>query len=77
MNKFLIFFLFAFQLSFAQVNVKPSTYKYGHDGMEMIISSRAETIKVSTFNAKATIKKTLLKNYTTCIDSTHYARVIF
>lgn len=57
MNKLLILLLFAFQVSFAQDKLKTSTYKYGHDGMEMIISSKAETIIVSTFNAKSTIKK--------------------
>jgi len=57
MYKFIILLLFTFHLSYSQNTSKTSIYKYGHDGMEMIISSKAETIIVSTFNAKSTIKK--------------------
>lgn len=57
MDKFIIALLFTFQISYSQDVLKASTYKYGHDGMELIINSSAETIIVSTFNAKVTIKK--------------------
>ena len=57
MDKFIIALLFTFQISYSQDVLKSSTYKYGHDGMELIINSSAETIIVSTFNAKVTIKK--------------------
>ncbi len=57
MYKFIILFLFVFQISYSQNASKTNTYKFGHDGMELIISSKAETIIVSTFNAKTAIKK--------------------
>ena len=57
MDKFIIVLLFAFQISYSQDVPKASTYKYGHDGMELIINNTAETIIVSTFNSKTTIKK--------------------
>ena len=57
MYKFILVLLFAFQISYSQDVSKTSTYKYGHDGMELIISSCSETIIVSTFNSKVTIKK--------------------
>ena len=44
--------LFAFQMSFSQDIAKTSTYKFGHDGMEYIVSSKKETIIISTFNAR-------------------------
>ena len=33
-----------------------TTYKYGHNGMELIVTSKKETIIVSTFNSKLAIK---------------------
>ncbi len=57
MHKLIIVLLFTFQISYSQDVSKTSTYKYGHDGMELIISSSSETIIVSTFNSKVTIKK--------------------
>ena len=57
MYKYIIVLLFTFQISYSQDVSKNSTYKYGHDGMELIINSSSETIIVSTFNAKVTIKK--------------------
>ena len=57
MYKYIIVLLFTFQISYSQDVSKASTYKYGHDGMELIINSSAETIIVSTFNSKVTIKK--------------------
>ena len=57
MYKFSIVLLFAFQISFSQAISQTSTYKFGHNGMELIINSNTETIIVSTFNSKATIKK--------------------
>ena len=57
MYKYILVLLFAFQISYSQDVSKNSTYKHGHDGMELIINSSSETIIVSTFNAKVTIKK--------------------
>ncbi len=56
MYKFIVVLLFAFQMSFSQDVSKTSTYKVGHDGMELIVSSSKETIIISTFNAKMQIK---------------------
>lgn len=33
-----------------------STYKHGHNGMELIVTSKKETIIISTFNSKLEIK---------------------
>lgn len=34
-----------------------TTYKYGHNGMELIVTSKKETIIVSTFNSKLELKE--------------------
>lgn len=54
MFKYLLFFLFIGQLSFCQISL--STYKYGYNGMELIIKKKTETIIVSTYNSKKEIK---------------------
>jgi hypothetical protein len=41
----------------AQVNKKTTTYKYGHNGMELIVTSKKETIIISTFNSKLELKE--------------------
>ncbi len=46
--------LFLAQFSFCQVSV--NTYKYGYNGMELIVKSNTETIIISTFNSKKVIK---------------------
>lgn len=57
MKKIILFSLFTFiQLINAQ-NKKISTYQYGHNGMELIVTSKKETIIVSTFNSKLEIKQ--------------------
>ncbi len=33
-----------------------TTYKYGHNGMELIVTTKKETIIISTFNSKLAIK---------------------
>lgn len=73
MHKFIIVFLFAFQISFAQEASKTSTYKFGHNGIELIYSSKSETVVISTYNSKYTIKEDIaqkvyekFKNSTLC-----------
>lgn len=53
----MLLFLITFQLMTAQVNKKTATYKYGHNGMELIVTSKKETIIISTFNAKLELKE--------------------
>jgi hypothetical protein len=54
--------LIAFQFASAQINnsasanSKVTTYKNGYNGMEYIVTSKKETIIVSTFNSKLDIK---------------------
>lgn len=52
----LLILLFAAQFSFSQQEVKVSTYKYGYNGMELIVKSKSETVIVSTYNSKKAIK---------------------
>lgn len=49
--------LATFQLTVAQTNKKVTTYKYGHNGMELIVTSKKETIIISTFNSKLELKE--------------------
>ncbi|MEC4005438.1 hypothetical protein OX283_012280 [Flavobacterium sp. SUN052] len=42
-------------------NDKTITYKYGHNGMELIVTSSKETIIVSTFNSKLELKEDIAK----------------
>jgi hypothetical protein len=58
MKKIIIAMLLAtFQLVSAQSNKKITTYKYGHNGMELIVTSKKETIIISTFNSKLELKQ--------------------
>ena len=52
----LLILLFTAQFSFSQQEVKVSTYKYGYNGMELIVKSKSETVIVSTYNSKKAIK---------------------
>ena len=53
--------LATFQLVSAQSNKKITTYKYGHNGMELIVTSKKETIIISTFNSKLELKEDIAK----------------
>lgn len=57
MFKALIFALLISEALFSQENHPVSTYKNGHNGIELIISTKTQTIVVSTFNSKAAIKE--------------------
>ena len=50
-----------FELATAQVNNKTTTYKYGHNGMELIVTSKKETVIVSTFNSKLELKEDIAR----------------
>jgi hypothetical protein len=56
MLKTILTLLFVTQLHFAQEKPTFTTYKHGHNGMELIVKSEKETIIVSTFNSKMAIK---------------------
>ena len=73
MYKIIILLLLATQISFSQKERKTSTYKYGHNGMELIVNKTNEIIIISTFNSKFNIKQDLankiydlFKNTTVC-----------
>jgi hypothetical protein len=55
-NYFLLLLLVA-NLSFCQENPKVSTYKYGYNGMELIVKNNTSMIVVSTFNSKKELKE--------------------
>ena len=52
----IILLLLATQLLFAQKEQQVSTYKYGYNGMELIVKYKSETFIVSTYNSKKVIK---------------------
>jgi len=56
MAKYLLFLLLGTQLAFSQKQNKVETYKYGHNGMELIVTNSTSTVIVSTFNSKMAIK---------------------
>jgi len=59
--KFLILFLtFSIQFLFAQEKTT-SSYKNGHNGMEYIVSTKKETVIISTFNSKLSIREEIAK----------------
>lgn len=77
MYKLILFLLLASQISFSQKECKTATYKYGHNGMELVVTDQYETIIVSTFNAKPDLKKDIaqkvydqFKNSTVCSGDT-------
>jgi hypothetical protein len=55
-NLLLLLLMVTSSFIFSQ-NRTVSTYKYGHNGMELIVKSKAKTIIVSTFNSKKEIKE--------------------
>lgn len=59
-KKIILIFLIIHQFVTSQENKMTNsvitTYKYGHNGMEYIVTSNKETIVVSTFNSKKEIK---------------------
>lgn len=58
MNKSLFVLLLLVQLSFSQEKSKVTTYKYGYDGIELIVkNNNGDMIVVSTFNSKKEIKE--------------------
>ena len=72
--------ILVFQIASAQdsisQNKKITTYKYGHNGMELIVTSTKETIIISTFNSKLELKEDIAKKvynyYKSNNDSTGY-----
>ena len=54
--KYLLFLvLISTQLAFSQESIR--TYRHGQNGMELIAKSKSETVIISTFNAKMTIRQ--------------------
>jgi hypothetical protein len=56
MKKIIFLLLVTSTIGFAQTKKKPVKYKYGQNGIELIVNKNAETIVVSTFQAKVKIK---------------------
>ena len=56
MKKIILLLLLVSTVGFAQTKKKPVKYKYGQNGIELIINKNSETIVVSTFQAKVKIK---------------------
>lgn len=56
MIKYTLFLLLGVQFAFSQEVTKTSTYKYGHNGMELVVTNSTSTVIVSTFNSKMAIK---------------------
>ena len=52
----LLILLLIIQLNYSQEIVEPTKYKYGRNGIVLISTSNDETVVVSTYKAKATIK---------------------
>lgn len=57
MKKLLILLLFVTQFALSQENNKTQSYKFGHDGMELIARSKKGTVIISTFNSKMNIRQ--------------------
>jgi hypothetical protein len=56
MKKIIFLLMLTSMVGFAQTKSKPVKYKYGQNGIELIINKNSETIVVSTFQAKVKIK---------------------
>lgn len=56
MKTTILLLLLATQLIFSQEKQEPTKYKYGRNGIVLISTSDDETVVVSTYKAKATIK---------------------
>lgn len=61
MLKYLLVLLLGVHFSYCQEKLSTSTYKYGYNGMELIVKSSKETIIISTYNSKKTIKDEIAK----------------
>ena len=56
MSKLILLFLLNCIPVFSQ-NAVETTYAFGHNGMELIVSKKNETIIINNFNAKMTIRE--------------------
>lgn len=56
MFKILSFCLLISQFAFSQQAIATTTYINGHNGMELIVTSKSNTIVISTFNSKMELK---------------------
>ncbi|HRG19097.1 MAG TPA: hypothetical protein PLP39_08400 [Flavobacterium lutivivi] len=57
MKKLILFSLLVSFTGFGQIKNKISTYKFGQNGMELVAKTKNETIIISTFNSKMTIRR--------------------
>jgi hypothetical protein len=57
MKKLILFSLLISFTGFSQIKNKISTYKFGQNGMELVAKTKNETIIISTFNSKMTIRR--------------------
>jgi len=61
MNKIALIFLCVCYASLAQKTEKVEYYNFGHNGMEFVARSGEDTIIISTFNSKMTIREEIAK----------------
>lgn len=57
MKKLILFSLLVSFTGFGQIKNNISTYKFGQNGMELVAKTKNETIIISTFNSKMTIRR--------------------
>ena len=57
MKKLILFSLLISFTGFSQIKNKISTYKFGQNGTELVAKTKNETIIISTFNSKMTIRR--------------------
>ncbi|WP_298395867.1 hypothetical protein [Flavobacterium sp.] len=62
MSKYFLLLLLLAQFSFGQQKTKVATYKYGYNGMELIVkNNNGSMIVVSTFNSKKELKEEIAR----------------
>ncbi len=57
MKKLILFSLLISFTGFSQIKNKISTYKFGQNRMKLVAKTKNETIIISTFNSKMTIRR--------------------
>lgn len=61
MKNILVFLFFITELAFSQEIKRIETYKHGQNGMELVARSKKETVIISTYNSKMTIRQEIAK----------------
>jgi hypothetical protein len=61
MKNILVFLFFITELAFSQEIKRIETYKHGQNGMELVVRSKKETVIISTYNSKMTIRQEIAR----------------